>query len=391
MKIIIVGGGIGGLACGLFLARSGHEVHLLEQAKTISNVGAGIQCGANANWVLNELGLMQTLSAVAVAPTTIEFKDFETGQALHRMKLGDHYERKYGQPYWNLHRADLIEALAASALGQSNLRCQFSTRCEDIVEHDDRVEVTTNKGQLEADLLIGADGIHSVVRPHLVGDYQPQFTGNVAWRVMVPAERLNQDWMPTITANFVGPRKHAVLYYVRAKKMVNLVGVVEDPDWQDSQWQSQAPWQQLKADFDGWHETVTSVINAVENEPCYRWALFDHEPIDQWHRKRVALLGDAAHASLPFMAAGASLALEDACILSRALTHEADLEQALSMYQNTRKARTARVQLTSRRAGQIYHFENRLMRKAAFKAIGLVASHNESFLPSYNAATATLN
>ncbi len=379
------------MASALYLARAGHQVQLIEQSPQFNEVGAGIQCGANANWVLADLGLLAALKPFAVEPKHIEFKDYQTGSCLHRIPLGQSYQQKYQQPYWNLHRADLLSVLVDAVREQPNIHCQLATKFERFEENPDGVVVYTDRGDFTTQLLIAADGIHSIVRAQLAPAERAQFTGNVAWRAVVPIERLSKNWMPTITANFVGPNKHAVIYYLRDKKLVNLVAVVENSQWRDSSWVAGAPRSELKTDFHGWHPTISKFIDAIESDQCYRWALLDHQPLDKWHTSRVAVLGDAAHACLPFMAAGASMALEDACVLGRALSLHNDLETGLAAYQRARFERTRQVQKRSRQAGQIYHFNSRLMRKAAFKGVGLMAKFTESFLPAYNATKISLS
>jgi salicylate hydroxylase len=258
-------------------------------------------------------------------------------------------------------------------------------------EYADRVQVHFTDGRVvNGDCLIAADGIRSKIRSQLVGDIQPRFTGNVAWRGVLPADQLPANFMQKVVRNFVGPNKHMVIYYLRQQQLVNFVGVVENKDWQDDSWVRSAPWEELKADFEGWHPMVQAVIDGMHKSECYRWALFDHKPIKRWSSDRVTLLGDAAHATLPFMASGAAMAIEDGRILQRALDQAGEITQGLVLYQANRFKRTKEIQNSSRQLGKLYHINNRLALKMAFKALSTVGRRKERFLPEYDANTVEL-
>lgn len=386
MKVLIAGAGIGGLTAALCLHKSGHQVTIVEKSKQLVAVGSGLQLGANAVKVLDYLGLLEPLSSVSVDPSRVEFRDYKSGACLHRMDLGASYQQRFGAPYLHVHRADLQNVLLKAAQIVEGISVRLGAELESFTENQQDVQLRLGNGvELSGDCLIGADGIKSIVRQHVVADHRPEFTGNVAWRAAVPTDRLPIGWMDKITSNFVGPNKHAVLYYLRGQELANLVGVVENPNWTDDEWMTQAPWEDLKADFDGWHPTVESIIDAVDRDQCYRWALYHHKPFSNWSTARVTLLGDAAHATLPFMAAGAALAIEDARILDRCLAEQESLGDALRRYQNNRRARTAHVQRSSARLGKLYHINNDAIRRAAFSALGVLGKNQQDFLPSYDA------
>ena len=390
MKILIAGAGIGGLTAALCLEKAGHEVTLFEQSVKFSEVGAGIQCGANALTVLDSLGLLEQLNKVAVTPERVDFRDCKTGNVLYSSEWGAGYQQKYGYPYLHLHRADL-QTVLVNAL---NCDIEFNASIANYKESDAQVSIELQDGRMfDGDLLVGADGIKSIIRTQLLGEAKPRFTGNVAWRGVIERADLPSDFMPTIASNFMGEGKHMVVYYLRDKQLVNFVGVVEKKQSDDltESWTSQAPWEELKADFEGWHPTVQTVINAMENRPCFRWALHDHLPLKYWSSSRVTLLGDAAHATLPFMASGAAMAIEDARILERALQQFGDISDALQCYQRNRIVRTSKVQTDSVKFGKIYHIQNSLARKLAFKALSSIAKRKESFLPGYDANKVTLS
>jgi len=405
MRVLIAGAGIGGLTTALCLAKAGHRVTVVEQAGSLSEIGAGLQCGANALRVMDYLGLLKELEVLAVDPQSVQFRDYKTGRSLHTLELGQAYANKYGAPYYHIHRADLVAVLAKAFNARVPNGLELNAKVVGFKETEDAVTLNLSDGRcLEGDCLIGADGVRSVIRDHLLGRTKPQFTGNVAWRAVVPVARLPDGWMDKITSNFVGPNKHVVLYYLHKQQLANMVGVVESafaavggstdlgdkPDRLNDSWVMNAPWAEMKADFDGWHSTVQCVIDAVDKDQCYRWALYNHEPFSNWSSKRVTLLGDAAHSTLPFMASGAAMAIEDARILERSLSQASSIADALQLYQHNRMPRTARIQKMSTQMGKLYHLNNKLLLKAAFGAINLLGSRGEAYLPEYDANTVEL-
>lgn len=392
MKVVIAGAGIGGLTAALCLTKAGHQVQLVESAPEFLDIGAGIQCGANALCVMQHLGLLDKLVEVGVTPERVEFRDYQTGLSLHTMALGSSYQAKYGAPYLHLHRSDLHSVLLEAFLDSQPNGLSIDNRVRSYNESEDSIKIELSHGEfLEADLLVAADGINSVIRQQLLGDTPATFTGNVAWRGVVPVERLPKDWMDTVVSNFVGPNKHMVLYYLRQQRLANFVGVVENKIWTDNSWSAKAPWQELSNDFEGWHPTVRSIVDAVDKDSCYRWALYNHRPFSNWSANRVTLLGDAAHSTLPFLASGAAMAIEDGRILQRAIDQAPSLVDGLQLYQRNRFERTAKIQSTSARAGWLYHFKTSLMRKAAFTALKKVGASQQSYLPDYDANTVKLN
>ena len=386
MKVLIAGGGIGGLTAALCLQKVGHEVQVFEQASAFSQIGAGLQCGANALKVLDYLGLLSALKAVSVAPLRADFRHYKTGGTLHSINFGGEYAKRYGAPYFHIHRADLHQILSDQLIKQDRQSIQFNSAASGYTETADKVTLNFIDGRsIDGDCLVACDGIRSVLRQQLLGNTKVNFTGNVAWRGIVAAERLPKGFMDKVVSNFVGPRKHMVIYYLRQQQLVNFVGVVEDSEWRNESWTECAPWQQLKQDFDGWHPAVQTLIDAVDKQQCYRWALYDHKPFASWSSQRVTLLGDAAHATLPFMAAGAAMAIEDARILQRALDQTNDVAKGLALYQHHRYQRTAKVQLMSAKLGRIYHLSNSALQKTAFMGLKVFGKKSQAFLPGYDA------
>lgn len=390
MKIIIVGAGIGGLTAALCLQKAAYQVTVLEKSQQPQVAGAGIQLSANALKVFQHLGLMEALKQHIVAPEQVSFRDYKSAKVLHQIKLGNHYQQRFGAPYWHIHRADLHRVLLEELERRQPNAVQYGKIVESAENTQQGVDVSLHGGEsMQADLLIAADGVRSNIRRHIFGEPPANFTGYVAWRLVVNANRLPENFMPTEVANFVGPKQHAVIYYLKNKSLVNLVGVVENKQWRSRSWTEKAPWQELKNDFKGWHSTVQQVIDAGENQACFRWALCDTKPMTSWSEGNITLLGDAAHASLPFMASGASMAIEDARILDRCLQQPSTFDDALLSYQNNRMARTAQVQKQSRTLGSLYHLNNSLARNTAFKMLSLVPN-KQDFLPNYDANTIEL-
>lgn len=396
MKFVIAGGGIGGLTAALCLAKAGHELTILEQAPVFEAHGAGIQCGANALRVFQHLGLENALQRVAVQPEHIDFLHFQTAERYNRMQLGGAYADLYGAPYLHIHRADLHGVLLDEIQKQPAITLHASSAVASYEESENAVSVVTASGEVfSGDGLIACDGVKSKVREVLFekssqAGVAPMFTGNVAWRAVVPSSRLPKDYMDTIACNYVGHRKHAVIYYLRNKELVNFVGVVENSAWREESWVVNSPWEELSADFRGWHPRVRQLIDAMDKEQCFRWALYAHQPFSNWSSKRVTLLGDAAHSTLPFMASGAAMAIEDARVLDRAIAQFSDLAQALQCYQRNRMQRTAKIQAGSEKMGKLYHLKYPFMQRAAFWALRNFAKKQESFLPDYDANSVAL-
>ena len=391
MKILIVGGGIGGLTAALCLAKSGHEVAIYEKATANHNVGAGIQCGANAVHVLDHLGLLDFLEPLAVTPERLQFRDYLNGDLLYNVELGLVYRNKYGAPYFHLHRADLMAVLEGQVSNEPNVNLITGTAVARYHENKSSVTLELESGEtVDGDILVGCDGIRSAIREQMLGTQTYEYTGNLAWRATLPVESLPDEFMNTVATNFVGPKKHMVMYYLRDRQLLNMVGVVEGQEFRGSSWVSKGDWGQLKRDFSGWHPMVETVVNAVDKNECYQWALFDHKPLANWSSKRVTLLGDAAHATLPFIASGAAMAIEDARILERSIEAEQSVENAIQRYQKNRIPRTSKIQNTSRKFGKLYHIQNRFFLKAAFAGLRTMGGKKENFLPEYDANSITL-
>lgn len=389
-RILVAGGGIGGLTAAASLLRAGFEVAVFEQAAVLSEVGAGIQVSANAGRVYRSLGLMEAVESAGVLPDAYHFRIFDSGEILQTIPLGAGYRERHGVPYVTIHRADLhrllVEKVRSLDPGAVRTGCAVASFAEDA----DGVTVTLADGSTERGAaLVGADGIKSVVRRGVVGPDEAAYTGDAVWRVVVPMDRLAPEHRSRTTDIWAGPGKHAVTYALRGGTMMNLVGCVEHAQWEDESWTTPRPWAEMRADFDGWHPTVTAIIEAADRDQCFRWALRDREPIRDWSTARVTLLGDAAHPTLPYMAQGAAMAVEDAAVLARALLQQPDVPAAIALYQRNRVDRTARIVNESRANRALFHLPDVDALRAAFARRDINAERS-AWLFSYDPTTVEL-
>jgi salicylate hydroxylase len=372
MRILIAGAGIAGLAAALALARKGHAVQVIEQAAALEEVGAGLQLGPNAMRVLSALGVGETVASAGQTPAAITLRDGRSARDILKVPLGDAARRRWGAAYVTLHRADLV-AILAEALEQVQPGALHLGM--GLTEIDIRAEgaaITTATGEtLTADLLIGADGIRSMVREHLFGADTPRFTGHVAWRALVRIDSADPAAPPPGVGAWLGPRRHAVTYRIRPD-MVNLVAVTEQADWREEGWNLPGDADRLRADFAGW-SALAPLLARVE-QPL-RWALFDRKPMRAWHRDRAVLIGDACHPMLPFLAQGAAMGIEDGFALAELLPLEPQhIEPALARFFALRQPRTARIQAMARSNGVDFHEGNPLATLAMRLPLGRAAS-----------------
>jgi salicylate hydroxylase len=356
LRAIVVGGGIGGLTTAIAFARKGIRVTLLEQAGELGEIGAGIQLSPNATRVLFAFGLERALGEVAFRPEAVEARSWRRGALLSHVPLGAAVVAQFGLPYLHVHRADLIALLARAAAEHPLVELRLRAACTGCASDERGVTLTLATGEsLTADLGVGADGIRSTVRTALFGPEQPRFTGNVAWRGLVRAAVLDDAGVRPVAALWMG--SHFVHYFVRSGQLVNFVGVVERSDWRDESWSARGDKRDLLRDFSGWHRTVQAIVAEADANACFRWALFDRDPLARWSRGAATLIGDACHPTLPFMAQGACMAIEDAAVLAECVSNSAAdaLPEALARYETLRRPRTSGIQLGSRRNRELYH------------------------------------
>ncbi|MGI8553087.1 MAG: FAD-dependent monooxygenase [Dehalococcoidia bacterium] len=263
MRIIIVGGGIGGLTAALALRRAGFDVHVYEQAEVLREIGAGVQTGPNAVRVLHALGLAEPLRRVAVVPLSIDARDWQTGETLGRVPLAEAAIARYGAPYYHLHRADLHTVLR-SALGDAHI--SLGARCVGVEQQDGQVSLTFADGrQAAGDLLIGADGIHSTVRQYVAGADEAIWSRQIAWRGLAPAEAGHAVGLEVRSHSFWGPLRQFITYYVAGGRLVNWVGNMQtDSDWREESWSTRGDRDEALAEYAGWHPQVRALIANTE-------------------------------------------------------------------------------------------------------------------------------
>ncbi len=345
--ILIAGAGIAGLTAALALVRRGFDVTVFEQAPALREVGAGLQLSANGTRLLHALGLEEALGRVALEPEGKEVRIWSTGETRRLFDLGVISRERYGYPYLMVHRADmhriLAEALEAARPGAVELGRKL-VGAAGLDDGSSAVEVTFEDGERrQGAALIGADGVHSSLRRVMFGDDRPVYTGCMAWRGLARVEALPEALRRRVGTNWIGPGGHVVQYPVRGGALVNFVGIVERDAWTAESWTMTGTREACAADYPGWHPDVLTLIACLEDAPnC--WGLMGREPMERWWRGAACLIGDACHPTLPFLAQGANMAIEDGFIMARCLErHRTDLAQAFTTFQALRHERTSRV------------------------------------------------
>ena len=372
--IIVAGAGIGGLTASLALAKQGFRVILLEKAERLEEAGAGLQLSPNASRVLIDLGLKPRLSR-AVTPEAVCLMSAKNGREITRLSLDG-----TDAPYWVVHRADLQAALRDEIESRSDIELRLGCQFEDVSPHAKGLTVIQRRGPARqhelAIALIGADGIWSAVRHHLLPDVQPRFSGLIAWRGTLDTTQLPREYTSRRVQLWMGPHAHLVAYPISGARQINVVAVVPG-QWNRPGWSEPGDGNEIKSAFvaAGWHAIPRMLISAVDG--WRKWALFTVPGGGQWADGAVALLGDAAHAMLPFAAQGAAMAIEDAAVLAKCIAERqnegaAALSAALQRYARLRRPRVVRVQRSARQAGRIYHLAGplALARDLVIQAMG---------------------
>ena len=361
-EITILGGGIGGLTTALALAQRGAKVVVLEQAPVLAEIGAGLQITPNGMAVLAKLGLGGEMARIGLRLDQVSLRDYATGQQVIGLDMAPP-PRGNPQPYLLVHRADLIGVLA-QAVQAAGVEVRLDHPVAQVDFDDQRASLTLADGRvLRPGILLAADGVHSATRRALTGGGAPHFTGQVAWRATVDATALPARQGPTAATVYMGPGRHLVTYPLRNGRLVNVVAVEERRDWVAEGWHHRDDPAQMRAAFAGWCPAVQAVLNACET--CHIWGLFRHPVAAEWSRGgAVALLGDACHPTLPFLAQGANMAIEDAWVLAAELERQADAAAAFAAYRARRQARVARIVASSTGNSRIYH-----LRSGAFRAL----------------------
>lgn len=389
-KVIVAGAGIGGLVAAGCLLLAGHDVDVYEQAPELGEIGAGIQQSANATHVMDHLGVLTDLQAVAFVPPVTEFRLFDRGDVLQSLALAATHEERHGAPYLQLHRAD-YHAIVAKRVEALKPGCiHLNATAAGFRETADGVTLLLADGsEVSGDLLIGADGIKSAIRLQIAGANTPEYTGDSAWRLTVPIDRLPPDFLEGKSSIWVGPAKHAVIYFLRGGSILNFVGVVELDEWIEESWTQKRPWQELRTDYEGWHEDILTIIETADRNACYRWSLNVHPHLESWCTNRVALLGDAAHPTLPYLAQGAAMAVEDGAALTRALDGTDSVADALRVYEGHRKPRARRIVDESQRNRSLFHLPDEAALREAFAKRNMDKERSD-WLYNYNPLTVDL-
>lgn len=352
--ILIAGAGIGGLTAALALLRAGHEVRVLEQAKQLGEVGAGLQLTPNATRALHLLGLADPLADIAAVPSGKEIRLWSTGQAWRLFDLGDDSLAQYGYPYYMVYRPDLHRILVEAVSAFAPNLIELNARCERFEDRGDSVLLTLADGTTRTGrALVGADGVHSAIRKQLFGDAPAAYSGCMAWRGVIPIERLAHRLTSPVGTNWVGPGRHVIHYPLRGGKLMNFVGIVETDRWVAESWTEKGSHDECHTDFVGWHEDVHTLIQHVDVP--YRWALMSRQPLLRWTENVVTLLGDACHPTLPFLTQGAAMAVEDGFLLARAVNESDSIKAALRRYEAARIKRTGDIVRASTEAGKRFH------------------------------------
>jgi salicylate hydroxylase/6-hydroxynicotinate 3-monooxygenase len=346
LTIAIVGAGMGGLASAAALRRVGIDVTVYEQAAQFVRLGAGIQIGCNAMKVLRGLGLESRLRGGSFYPRSWNNRDWRTGEVKFDMIFGETAEQKFGAPYLLAHRGDLHAALASAVPDEC---IKLSHKLVGLDETGDGVRLAfANGATAVADAVIGADGIHSVVRDMLFGTSPVHFTGRIAYRTTYPAALLDGQKIDDCT-KWWGDDRHIVIYYVKPDRSeIYLVTSQPEPEFRIESWSAKGDVRELRSAFAGFDRQVETVLTACPD--VHKWAIVDRNSLDHWSDRNITLLGDACHPMTPYMAQGAAMAIEDAAVLSRCLdgVGRDGVESAFRRFEASRKDRTARVQQTSR-------------------------------------------
>ncbi|MHA6343876.1 FAD-dependent monooxygenase [Roseivivax sp. CAU 1761] len=346
MRVVIAGAGLGGLTAAIALARRQIDVVLCERAAAFAPIGAGIQLGPNATRVLRVLGLEEALRPLVSEAAGKEVRLWNTGEAWPLFDLGEDCRQRFGAPYWMVHRGDLhgvlvdeLERLAPGAL-------RLGAPALDVSQNAASATLHLAEGTVTGDVVIAADGVHSRLRDAFSAAPRARFTGLMAWRGLAATERLPAELRRPVGTNWVGPGAHVITYPVRGGALMNFVGVVENAEWTGESWSEAGARSDCAADFEGWHPLVQDIVAAIDIP--YRWALVERDPVEAWVHGRCAMLGDACHATLPFLAQGAGMAIEDGIVLAACLARVAGapaqdasgVTAALERYAALRKPRT---------------------------------------------------
>jgi salicylate hydroxylase len=383
--LIVAGAGIAGLTAALALTRAGMRVTVLEQAGRLAETGAGIQLPPNATRVLIALGLRERLAALAMTPRAIRVMAGGSAREIVRIPLGDAAERRYGAPYWTIHRGDLQSVLAAAATAAHDITLKLGMRVSDFAGHVNGITVLARGASEISDergfALIGADGLGSTVASRLRGHHRPCFAHRTAWRALVPADSVPEEFRAPVVHLWLGLDAHLVHYPVKGGRLINIVGIVYD-EWNRQGWSAAGDRDEILRHFARWSWAEKARALIALPDQWLKWALYDRKTPFRGGVGPVTLIGDAAHPMLPFLAQGAAMAIEDAAVLADMLgRYRDDPADALRGYEGARWHRTARVQQVSRKQGRIYGLSGP---EAVIRNLGMRLKGGESLRERYD-------
>lgn len=352
--VLIAGAGIGGLTAALAMLQRGYDVDVYEQAPKLMELGAGVQIAANGSRIFEHLGLRPAFEQTVCEAAGKEVRIWNTGQVFKLFDLGEDSVKRFGSPYWFVHRGDMHRILKDAVLALKKDAIHTSAKCLGYSETGGRITLQIEGGrQAEGDILVGADGVHSVLREQMFDPSQSEFVGIIAWRGLATRKNLSADLQRMVGTNWVGPGGHVITYPIHGGEWLNFVGFGERDDWRVESWTEQGTKDECAADFTNWNPLVHEIIGQLDQP--FKWALVSRAPLQTWTKGHATLLGDACHPTLPFLAQGAIMALEDSIVLARCLDHYADAQEALLAYQNARVERTTKIVLGSTESGKRFH------------------------------------
>lgn len=356
LDIAIIGAGIAGLTAARALQTFGFRPVIYEQARELGEVGAGLTLTPNATHVLNAIGLQTALEQHGMRPDRGGVKNWRTGELMVEISRGNEMLEKYGAAYYQIHRADLHRELAAHVHEADPSAIRIGHSFKSLTDNGSRVRIEFDNGATsDADVVIGADGVRSRIRSQLFGAEKPRFTGYVAYRGLVPFRDLPAGVIEPTSCLSTGIGRSFARYLIRGGELVNFVGLTERDDWREEGWSIRATVNEMLAEYSGWYEDVRTIIRATPADQLFKWALFDREPLPEWTRGRVTLIGDAAHPMLPFLGQGAAMGIEDGMVIARAFAAAGSIDEALRRYVEARLPRANWVMRESRATALNYH------------------------------------
>lgn len=353
LHILISGAGISGLVCAIALAKSGNKVSIFDKSTEFLDIGAGIQQASNAMQIHTALGISEKIKSFSCEPESIDFYDLSTSKKLFSSKLLGTHENRYGYKYLHIHRSDLHRTLL-DELKKYNINIYLKSNINSYMNTKKGVSIEINGKTFNGDVLVGADGINSAVRKNMNGPESPKFTGYAAWRGLIKTNELPHNLIPLAANNWLGEDKHIVSYYVKNGEYINFVAVTKYDEWLPHDWKIEGSISKMRDCFKNADSRVQILLQNCHK--CYLWGIFDNPPLDNWNDEYVTLIGDAAHPMMPFLAQGASVAMEDSWVLAHFLNkYSKDVKLGLKQYQKARLKKANLIQYLSKQNADLYH------------------------------------